>query len=160
MKRHIFCNVLFIGILSLCLQLGEALGESLTIAGTGDSQELLRALAEKFEENHPQVDVIVPDSVGSSGGIREVLDGKSQLARIARPLTEKEISLDFHEVVFARSPVVFVVHPSVTAVDNLSYAQVIAIYSGEIQNWQQLGGEDKTLYVVNREGGDSSRVVH
>lgn len=159
MKRKIFFNALFIGILSLCLQLDAALGESLTIAGTGDSQEVLRVLAEKFEEDHPQVDIIVPDSVGSSGGIKKVLDGKSRLARIARPLTEQEISLDLHAVLFARSPVVFVVHPSVASVDNLSYAQVVAIYSGEIKNWQQLGGEDKTLYVVNREGGDSSRVV-
>ncbi len=159
MKTHKICNVLLVTLLSFCMQLGVAFADTLTIAGTGDSQELLRVLAEKFEKEHPQVNVIVPDSVGSSGGTREVLDGKSQLARIARPLTEKEISLDLHEVVFARSPVVFVVHPSVTAVDNLSYTQIIAIYSGEIQNWQQLGGKDKRLYVVSREGGDSSRVV-
>lgn len=159
MKTKEFCSVLFIVLLSLFVQKGIALSETLTIAGTGDSQVLLRTLAEKFEETNPQVQVMVPDSIGSGGGVKALVLGKSDLARVARPLTEKELSHDLHYTLFAQSPVVFVVHPSVTGVENLSYAQIVSIYSGQIKNWQQLGGQDKKLYVVNREHEDSSRTV-
>lgn len=159
MKKNQFTIVFFVVVLSIFLQQCLALCETLTISGTGDSQVLLRALAEKFEEKHPQVDVMVPDSVGSGGGIKALIQGKSNLARVARPLTEEELSHDLQYTLFAHSPVVFVVHPSVTGVNNLSYAQIVSIYSGQINNWKQLGGQDKKIYVVNREPGDSSRTI-
>ncbi len=159
MKIKVFCGVLFLTVLLIFLQKGPALSEMLTIAGTGDSQVLVRALAEKFEAKYPDVHVIVPDSVGSGGGIKALIQGKSNLARVARPLTEEELSHGLHYTLFAQSPVVFVVHPSVTGVKNLSYAQIVSIYSGQITNWQQLGGQDKKIYVVNRESGDSSRTI-
>lgn len=151
--------MLFLAVVLLFFQKGPALSETLTIAGTGDSQVLLRALAEKFEERYPQVDVMVPDSVGSGGGIKALIQGRSNFARVARPLTEGELSRGLRYILFAQSPVVFAVHPSVTGVKNLSHAQIVSIYSGQITNWAQLGGKNKKIYVVNREPGDSSRTI-
>lgn len=159
MKTKMFWSVLVLAVFLIFSGQGVALSETLTIAGTGDSQILLRALAEKFEAEYPQVDVMVPDSVGSGGGIKAMMQGRSNLARVARGLTPEESSHELHYTLFAQSPVVFVVHPSVTGVENISYAQIVSIYSGQINNWQQLGGQDKKIYVVNREPGDSSRTI-
>ncbi|TYO98903.1 phosphate ABC transporter substrate-binding protein (PhoT family) [Geothermobacter ehrlichii] len=133
--------------------------ETVTVAGTGDSQELLRRLAAAYQQKMPGVRVEVPDSIGSSGGVKATARGDCDLGRVARPLKEKEKAYGLHYRVFAYSPVVFVVHRSVTGIDNLTTEQILAIYSGKIQNWKELGGPDARILVANREKGDSSRSV-
>ena len=132
---------------------------TLTIAGTGDSQDLLRLLAQRFMRDNPDIRVDVPDSVGTTGGIRSVLAGKAELARTARPLREDEIAGGLTETVFAKIPVVFAVHPSVTGIPGLTSAQVLAIFSGTVQNWSQLGGPSLPIARVCRETPETARLL-
>ena len=132
--------------------------ETLVVSGTGDSQSLLRALAPLFEQSHPGVTVKVPDSIGSGGGIRAISQGTIDLARTARPLKEKE-KQGLIQHPFAVSPVVFVTHPSVLGIENLTTEQILGIFSGNFRNWQLLGGPDNRIYSITREKGDSSRRV-
>ncbi|MGV1099001.1 PstS family phosphate ABC transporter substrate-binding protein [Thiovibrio sp. JS02] len=136
----------------------ETPGRTLTIPGTGDSQSLLRNLAGHFMRFHPGITVEIPDSTGSGGGIHAVLHKEYELARVARPLRGKETAFPLKHRPFALSPVVFVTHPSVGAVKSLSPEQVVAIYSGRLKDWRDLGGSGK-IYVMNREEGDSSRSI-
>lgn len=129
------------------------------VAGTGDSQELLRQLAVSYHSKVPGVQVQVPESIGSSGGVKATAKGSCDLGRIARPLKTREKTLGLHQKMFAFSPVVFVVNRSVRGVTNLSTAQLLDIYSGKLSNWKQLGGPDAPILVANREKGDSSRTV-
>jgi phosphate transport system substrate-binding protein len=151
-----------VGILVSLAQPGCVLAvepKILTIAGTGDSQFLLQKLAEDFNKAHPGIRVVVPNSIGSTGGIRALLAGEVQLARTARPLKQSEQGQGLIAFRFADSPVAFVVHPSVEGVDNLTSAQIIGIYSGQYRRWSELGGPDAKIYPVDREVGDSSRTV-
>jgi len=152
-------HLLFALLFFFCNQGYATAAEHITICGTGDSQELLRILAKKFEAGHPEVTVSVPDSVGSGGGIRAVAMGTCELGRVARPIQEKEkrYALNYH--LFAWSPVVFVLHQGMTAPKNLSYKQIVSIYGGEFDKWEQVEGNKGTLYVVNREEQDSSRAI-
>lgn len=129
----------------------------LVIPGTGDSQALLHKLAQLYAKKRPEVSVEIPDSSGSGGGIRSVLSGKSELARVARPLTEKESGQGLKSLVFAQAPIVFAIN-GVAGATNLSPEQILGIYSGRISQWEGLGGKGK-IYVMNREKGDSSRTV-
>jgi len=134
--------------------------ERLVIPGTGDSQKLLREAARYFEREHPEVIIDIPESVGSVGGIKRVLNGHTPLARIARPLDANERASGLASTVFAYTPVVFVANLPEKCVDNLSEAELVAIYSGEITSWQKLGNcPDHKIYVANREEGDSSRIL-
>lgn len=135
-----------------------ALAEDLTIAGTGDSQELLRILAKDFEANHPGNMIHIPDTTGSVGGIKSLREGTVRLARTARPLKETE-QPGLIEFLFARAPIVFSVNPNLEQVKNITTAQILGIYSGKYSNWKQLGQQDHKIYVVDREAGDSSRIV-
>jgi len=103
--------------------------------------------------------VVIPDSIGSSGGIRQVLAGKAIMARVARGLRprEQEQGLSWH--LFARSPVVFAMRNDGPGVDRLTSVQVEKIFSGQLRNWRDLGGSDAPIYVAQREKGDSSRSV-
>lgn len=129
------------------------------VGGTGDSQELMRALAKALMEKLGSGVIEVPNSVGSNGGIKAVSDGQIDLARVARPLKEDEKKLGLTYQLFAKSPVVFVVNPSVADINNITTEQLIGIYSGEIRDWNQLGIQAGKIYPITRESGDSSLLV-
>ena len=164
-KKTVLLALLSILVLSsLPVQAGQpgqqkspASAKVLVIPGTGDSQVLLQKLALLYTKNRA-IAVEIPESIGSGGGIRSVITGKSEIARVARPLTEKELAQGLKSQVFAQSPVVFAVSPGVSGVANLTEAQIVGIYSGKIQQWDALGATGK-IYVMNREDGDSSRMV-
>lgn len=137
-----------------------AAGETLSVPGTGDSQTLLAVLAKSFAETHPGLQVDIPASVGTIGGIKRVLAGETPLARSARPLSTQEQQRGLQQLVFAYSPIVFVANLHQPCLDNLSAAQIVGIYSGRLTSWIQLGNcPNKKIYVANREDGDSSRRV-
>lgn len=132
--------------------------ETLMVAGTGESQEVLRAIAQQFATKHPGVTVEVPDSIGSGGGIKALQKKKTDIARTGRPLKDKE-KAGLVEHLFGRAAVVFATHPSVTGVDHLSTEQLKDIYTGKITNWREVGGPDAKIYPISRETGDSARIV-
>jgi phosphate transport system substrate-binding protein len=140
---------------------GSALGQATTlrIPGTGDSEELLRAVGAAFAATAPDITVEVPDSVGSTGGIKALLAGKAELARAARPLRNEERNQGLVEFVFAETPVVFAVNPSVTGVAGLTSAQALDVYAGKITDWSALGGTPGPIARVSREMPETSRAV-
>ncbi len=136
-----------------------AANESVLVCGTGDSQDLLRILARSFEKSHPGIEVEVPDSIGSSGGIRKTAEGQCDLGRVARPLQEKEKKYNLAYRVFAYSPAVLVANANVKDVDSLTIEEITGIFSGTIKRWSELGGHDAPIYIAKREPGDSSRAI-
>lgn len=133
--------------------------QKITVGGTGDSQQLIQKLAQTLLKKLKGGDIEVPDSIGSSGGIRALAEDRIDLARTARPLRQNEKRQGLSERIFAYTPVVFATHPSVTAIDNLSSQEVLDIYSGKIKNWVDVGSIDHKIYVVTREPGDSSLTI-
>jgi phosphate transport system substrate-binding protein len=132
--------------------------ERVSLCGTGDSQELLRTLGSAFEKANPGISIVVPDSVGSDGGIKAAAAGECDFGRVARPLKDQEKGLNLTYRVIAFSPVVFLVDPA-TGVGTLSSKQVVAIFSGKVVAWTEIGGRGGKIAVVNREAKDSSRGV-
>jgi len=150
-------NVFYLMLAIFCFTAAAAAAQdTLVIAGTGDSQALLRNLGAIFEKSHPGVTIEVPNSVGSGGGIKAVSRGEAGLGRTARPLKDKE-KQGLIEVIFARSPVVFATNTSEHEIKNLSGEQILAIYAGKVTNWKEVGGPDAKIYPISREEGDSSR---
>lgn len=152
MKRLVLCAlvVLFSTVATSSAQ------EKVSLCGTGDSQELLRTLGAAFEKANSGVAVVVPDSVGSDGGIKAAAAGECDFGRVARPLKDPEKTLNLTFKVFAFSPVVFLVDPS-AGVENLSSKQIVDIFSGKVGSWTEVGGTGGKIAVVNREAKDSSR---
>ncbi len=146
---------------------GEVAGGSgrpvLVIPGTGDSQAMLRAVAERFNAEQTAMEVVIPDSVGSSGGITALLADHAVLARVARELKPRERQAGLTWRLFARSPVVIVANlpkrPSGAPPYSLSSQQFVAIYEGRIRDLSAVGGPPGKMYPLMRERGDSSRSV-
>lgn len=135
---------------------GLAQAEVLVIPGTGDSQEVLRDLAEAFMRANPGARVEAPDSVGSSGGRKAVQDGKATLGRVANSSAVQETGASLSYLEFARTPVVFAVHPGVEGVLDITPEQALGVFSGTIRDWSELGGRPGKIYPITREEGDSS----
>ena len=155
LRLVVFLSVLLFAAVSMAQN-------QLLIEGTGDSQQLLRELAKGFEASNPGTRIIIPDSIGSSGGVKSLVKGQCDMARIARPLKEKEIALagDLSYREFALSPVVFAASLNEACVDSLNSEQVIGIFSGAISDWSALGNcQAHPIYVAMREAGDSSRTA-
>ncbi len=135
-----------------------AMAEEISIVGTGDGVMILKALKFSFEKIHPDASIQIPDSIGSSGGIKAVGEGAAILGRVARPIKEKERAYGLSYRPFALVPVVFFVNP-IADIQGLSSEQVCAIYSGKVTNWKEVGGKDLPISVTRREDGDSSLEV-
>lgn len=124
---------------------------SLIFAGSGTTLPLVRLLAREFQKKHPDVDIQVPASIGSTSGIRAAADGAIAIGLISRPLKESEQRLGLETVPFARTPVVIGVHPGV-AEENVTTTELLDIYRGRKAVWQS----GREIVVLTREPGDST----
>jgi phosphate transport system substrate-binding protein len=142
-----------IAVMSLTAHAGD-----LSVVGTGDGIDLLRALGAAYTADHPDTNVIVPPSIGSGGGIAAVGSNKEVLARAARPLSDSEKEAGLVATPVFRLPSAFFVHRS-AGVTSLTSAQLADVYSGKITNWKDVGGQDVRIKVVRREDADSTLQV-
>lgn len=155
---HVVCTGAM-GLFLALLLTGTARAESIVIAGTGASQKLFREVAGAFEKANPDCQAAVPNSVGSRGGVRQLLAGKADLARVSRPLKDKERAEGLVYTGVAETQVVFAVHPSVEGVQSLTVDQVNDIFAGRISNWKEIGGPDHAIYPLIRDGGTTLRTL-
>ena len=135
---------------------------AVTLAGTGDSEILLKRLAAEYHRKYPDRPAVsVPESVGSSGGIRMLLQGRTDFARVARPLKPEEARQGLRIWTFARVPILFVANLPQPCVQGLDSESILDIVYGEITNWSQVnaGCPNHKLYFARREPGDSSTRV-
>jgi phosphate transport system substrate-binding protein len=140
---------------------------TLVIPGTGDSQDALRHLAAAYEKAHPDVRIVIPDSTGSFatkpgtlGGLESAGTRTTELGRTAvrpREIDLKEFGPMYYRE-FARVPVAFVVHSSVS-VRAITSQDLCAVYAGQIGNWNQLGGPDLPLVVQTRPEGSNMMAI-
>ena len=144
-----------VAALSLC---ASAYAGDLSVVGTGDGIDLLRALGSAYMADNPDTNVIVPPSVGSGGGIAAVNTDKEVLARIARPLSDSEKDAGLVATPIFRLPSAFFVSRAV-GVTGLTSAQLADVYRGKIANWKDVGGADMRIRVVRREDQDSTLLV-
>jgi phosphate transport system substrate-binding protein len=133
---------------------GRALAETLKISGTGGAIGGVVLVARAFREANPGVKVVVPRSMGSTGGIRAAIAGKLDIGVSARPLTPEERSMGGRETPYARTPFVFAVNRGVVRSD-ITLAEAVDIYAGKTAWW-----EDGTpLRLVLRPSADTDSIL-
>jgi phosphate transport system substrate-binding protein len=132
--------------------------KELSVVGTGDGIELLRALSAAYSADNPDTTVMVPPSIGSGGGLAAVGGDKEVLARVARSLTDSERALGLVATPMFRLPSAFFVHRGAN-VSDVSARQLADIYAGRIVNWSEAGGANMRIKVVRREEADSTLTV-
>jgi len=133
---------------------GTVRAETLRITGTGGAIGGMRLLAEAFRKAEPGVEVIIPRSIGSSGGIRGTLAGKLDIGLSARPLTPEERAEGGREIAYARTPFVFAVNPDVKRSD-ITLAEAVDIYAGRKTAWD----DGTALRLILRPAADTDTIA-
>lgn len=128
---------------------------SVVIAGSTSVQPLSETLAQTYMENNPDVTVEVQGG-GSGQGIKSIEEGIADIGSLSREVKDEEKASVAEEFVIAKDGVAVVVNADVTAED-LTIEQIKGIYTGEITNWSEVGGEDADIVVVSREEGSGTR---
>jgi len=126
--------------------------ERLTLTGSSTVAPLALEIAKRFERLHPGVRVDV-QSGGSSRGIADARSGAAQIGMVSRALNPDERDLTASTI--AMDGISLIVHRS-NPITTLSDDQVKAIYTGQIKNWREVGGSDRTISVVNKAEGRST----
>lgn len=127
---------------------------TISISGSTSVGPLAERLAFKYEEiNHVKIEI---NQIGSSAGITNAINGVSEIGMSSRDLKPEERDSGLNEVVIAYDGIVVVTHP-INGIKDLTLEQVRGIFTGEVTNWKELGGEDMEIVVVSREDGSGSR---
>lgn len=133
---------------------GEKSGQTgkLVLTGASTIAPLAGEIGKRFESLHPGVRVDVQTG-GSSRGIVDARQGLADIGMVSRPLKDDE--KDLHAFAIARDGVGIILHKD-NPVPALTDAQVVAIYTGKITKWNQVGGKEATITVVNKAEGRST----
>ncbi len=130
--------------------------------GSDTIVNLALAWAEKYQADHPDVRISVTGG-GSGTGIAALINGTVDLANASRQIKQEEIAeaqakgVTPVEHIVARDAIAVIVHPQ-NPVSRLTLKQVSDIYSGEITNWAQVGGEDRPIVKLSRETNSGTHV--
>ena len=151
---------LALGLLAGCGQTGSAAGEetisgSVATDGSTSMEAVIGALGEAFMLANPDVTVTY-NPTGSGSGIAAVQEGRCDIGLASRALKEEEIAAGLKETILAYDGIAVIVHPD-NPVADLSLEQITAIYTGQITDWSEVGGEEGEIVLIGREAGSGTR---
>lgn len=119
--------------------------EEIEVGGTGAALGTMRILLDAYAESRPDISGTVLPSLGSSGGIKAVLDDAIDLAVAARPPKPDELAAGAVGVKYATTAIVPVVAAG-NPTSGLSSSDLVAIYRGHREVWS----DGTTVRVVLR----------
>ena len=127
----------------------------LTMTGSTAMTTLCQTLGESFSKKYPEI-TVEKNGAGSGEAPGAVRSGMADLGDISRPLTGSEHPEEFTVVPVAADVIVIAVHRD-NPVTSLSLKELKEIFSGKIENWAELGGEDRPVTCVGRESASGTR---
>ena len=132
-----------------------ALSGTITMAGSTSMEKLANALAEDFMNKNNKVTVSA-EFIGSGAGVEAVSNGTADIGNSSRNLKDSEKEAGAVENIVAIDGIAVILGKT-NAVTDLTKDQLIGIYTGEIKNWSELGGDDMPIVVIGREAGSGTR---
>jgi phosphate transport system substrate-binding protein len=130
--------------------------------GSDTLVNLALAWAEKYHELFLDVEISVTGG-GSGTGIAALINGNVDIANASRKIKTEEIQqaevngVDPVEFIVARDAIAIIVNLN-NPVDQLTIQQLSDIYSGKINNWSEIGGEDRVIVRLSRETNSGTHV--
>lgn len=122
--------------------------------GSTSMEKVIGALGEAFQEETGIGFTYNP--TGSGSGIQAVQERRCDIGLSSRNLKDEEKSKGLTETVLAYDGIAVIVNPE-NPVDDLSLEEIAKIYTGEIANWAEVGGEDGEIVLIGREAGSGTR---
>ncbi len=155
-------GVLTLGLFSGCSSSKSSSGSSgsgvsgtVATDGSTSMETVIGALKEAFQEDYSDIKVTY-NPTGSGTGITAVSEGTCDIGLSSRYLKDEEKEEGLEETVIALDGIAVIVNTS-NPVTDLTLEQIAAIYTGEITNWSELGGDDAEIVLIGREASSGTR---
>lgn len=128
---------------------GNSLTGTYTFGGSTTVQPIANGVIEALVAANPGLKISY-EGVGSGTGLKQLSAGTLSLAGASRDLKQSELDSGLVPVVIAKDGIAVVVNKDVS-VANITSSDLAAIFSGSITNWNQLGGKDEEIWLINRD---------
>ena len=123
--------------------------------GSTSMEKVIGALSESFMANNADATVTY-NPTGSGSGITAVQEGTCDIGLSSRALKDEEKAAGLKETVLAYDGIAIIVHPD-NPVNDLTIEQIAQLYTGEITNWKDVGGNDAQVVLIGREAASGTR---
>ena len=123
--------------------------------GSTSMEKVIGALGEAFMEQNKGV-TFTYNPTGSGSGITAVGEGRCDIGLSSRALKDDEKASGLQETVLALDGIAVIVNPA-NPVSDLDVETIAKIYTGEITNWKEVGGNDAEIVLIGREAGSGTR---
>ena len=131
-----------------------ALSGNVAAGGSTSMKNVIAALTEGFAEVEPGVTVSY-DPTGSGAGITGAADKTLDIGLSSRALKDDE-KADVDGTTIALDGIAIIVN-NASKVENLTVDQLKQMFTGEITNWSEVGGDDGEIVLIGREAGSGTR---
>lgn len=131
------------------------LNGTIKLAGSISMEKLCEAMSESFMERNPGVTVTV-EYTGSGAGLESLAAGSVDIGNASRGLKDEEKASGVVENIVAIDGIAVITNKS-CSIKDVTSKDLAKIYSGEITDWAELGGEEQPIIVIGREAGSGTR---
>lgn len=131
-----------------------ALSGNVATGGSTSMKNVIAALTEGFAEVEPGVTVSY-DPTGSGAGITGAADKTLDIGLSSRALKDDE-KADVDGTTIALDGIAIIVN-NASKVEDLTVDQLKQMFTGEITNWSEVGGDDGEIVLIGREAGSGTR---
>lgn len=153
MKKII--SLLTVAVLLVCALTGcGGKKETVSTDGSTSMDKVIGALSEAFETNEGIT--VTYNATGSGAGIQAVQEGRCDIGLASRNLKDEEKLSGLEGTILAYDGIAIIVNPE-NPVSDLDVETIAKIYTGEIKNWKDVGGNDAEIVLIGREGGSGTR---
>ena len=132
-----------------------ALSGTVSTDGSTSMEKVINSLGESFMAANKDVKFTY-NPTGSGSGIQAVTEGRCDIGLSSRALKDDEKASGLVETVLAYDGIANVVSPE-NPVSDLDVDTIAKIYTGEITNWKDVGGDDAEIVLIGREAGSGTR---
>ena len=132
-----------------------ALSGSVSTNGSTSMEKVIGILSEQFMADNSGVSVTY-DPTGSGAGIEAASNGSADIGLSSRALKDEEIAGGLTGTTVALDGIAVIVNAG-SKVEDLSVEQIAQIFTGEITDWSEVGGEAGTISCIGRESGSGTR---
>ena len=132
-----------------------AVSGTVSTDGSTSMEKVINSLGESFMAANKDVKFTY-NPTGSGSGIQAVSEGRCDIGLSSRALKSDEKESGLTETVLALDGIAIVVSPE-NPVSDLDVDTIAKIYTGEITNWKDVGGNDAEIVLIGREAGSGTR---
>jgi phosphate transport system substrate-binding protein len=155
MKKLRLLKIVLVAVSVLSLTACSTSNEEIvSIDGSTSMEKVVGYLSESYMEENSNVKISY-NPTGSGAGIQAVIDGRCDIGLSSRNLNDTELQT-LNATVIAIDGIAIIVNNE-NPLEDLTMSEVVEVYTGNVTNWSELGGNDLPIVCIGREASSGTR---